>query len=437
MLRFIVKKIIYGLLVLFGVVTVIFFLFHTKPGDPARMLGGQNVNEEIIKSIRHDLGLDLPLHKQYLLYLNDLSPISLHSSNENSHLYWDTTKYEGMALFSAGDNLVSLKFPHFRRSYRSKQKVSDIIIESLPGTIVLAFSAIMFATFIGIMLGIFSALFKGSFFDSFSLVVAVLGMSGPAHFMAIIIAWIGGYLWYEVTWLPQLPIYFLALGLIIGVVFNKYQTRHKIVKKFSYQFLLESGLKGFGLGILGWILGMGINGIVGYEYLPLINSYFAFPGTGLETNGSLYEIDNLTGEEFLKISNLILPALTLGIRPLAIVLQLTRSSMLDVMSQDYIRTATAKGLSKYSVVVKHALKNALNPVITAISGWFASLLAGAVFVENIFNWNGIGKKVFDSVVNDDFPVVVGSVLIIATMFVIINILVDIVYGILDPRIRLR
>jgi peptide/nickel transport system permease protein len=162
-----------------------------------------------------------------------------------------------------------------------------------------------------------------------------------------------------------------------------------------------------------------------------------FPGTGLETNGSLYEIDNLTGEEYLKISNLILPALTLGIRPLAIVLQLTRSSMLDVMSQDYIRTATAKGLSKYQVVVKHSLKNALNPVITAISGWFASLLAGAVFVENIFNWNGIGKKVFDSVVNDDFPVVVGSVLIIATMFVIINIMVDIIYGILDPRIRIR
>jgi peptide/nickel transport system permease protein len=111
--------------------------------------------------------------------------------------------------------------------------------------------------------------------------------------------------------------------------------------------------------------------------------------------------------------------------------------MLDVMSQDYIRTATAKGLSKYQVVVKHSLKNALNPVITAISGWFASLLAGAVFVENIFNWNGIGKKVFDSVVNDDFPVVVGSVLIIATMFVIINIMVDIIYGILDPRIRIR
>lgn len=428
----------YGFLVLFGVITVIFFLFHTKPGDPARMLGGQNVNEEIIKSIRHDLGLDLPLYKQYLLYLNDLSPISINSSNEESHLYWDTTKYSGTELVSlGGDKVLTLKLPHFRRSYRSKQKVADIIMESLPGTIVLAASAIVFATFIGIILGIFSALYKGSFFDSFSLVVAVLGMSGPSHFMAIIIAWIGGYLWYEVTWIPQLPMYFLVAGLIVGVAFNKYSTRKQVAKNFSWQFLFESGLKGFGLGILGWLVGLGINGIMGYEWLPLINSYFGLPGTGLETNGSLYEVDNLTGNEYLKLSNLILPALTLGIRPLAIVLQLTRSSMLDVMSQDYIRTATAKGLSKYTVVVKHALKNALNPVITAISGWFASLLAGAVFVENIFNWNGIGKKVFDSVVNDDFPVVVGSVLIIATMFVIINIMVDIIYGILDPRIRLK
>ena len=470
MIRFIIKKLLYGFLVLFGVITVIFFLFHSKETDPARMLGGQHVNEEIIKSIRKDLGLDLPLYKQYLLYLNDLSPISINSTLEESHLHWDTSKYSGTELFSVGDDrIVALKYPHFRRSYRTKQKVSDIIIESLPGTIVLAFTAIVFATLIGIILGIFSAIYKGSFFDSFALVIAVLGMSGPSHFMAIIIAWIGGELWYEMTSLPQLPIYFFAFGIVVGIAFNSYSQRirvakgliastpyrpryrnpkfftkkwftefsRKIVHNFSWQFLIESGLKGFGLGILAWLIGLSINGIMGYEFLPLIDTYFHLPGTGLNTNGSLYEIDNLTGEEYMNISNLILPALTLGIRPLAIVLQLTRSSMLDVMSQDYIRTATAKGLSNFRVVTVHALKNALNPVITAISGWFASLLAGAVFVENIFSWNGIGKRVFDSVVNDDFPVVVGSVLIIATMFVVINILVDIVYGLLDPRIRLR
>jgi ABC-type dipeptide/oligopeptide/nickel transport system permease component len=435
----------YGFLVLFGVITVIFFLFHTKPGDPARMLGGQNVNEEIIKTIRKDLGLDMPLYKQYLLYLNDLSPISIHSPDPDSHLYYDTAKYTGNEIMSLGENrTLALKVPHFRRSYRTDQKVSEIIMESLPGTIVLAFVAILFATIIGIILGILSALYKGSFFDNFAMVVAVLGMSGPSHFIAIIVAWIGGYLWYDTTYLPQLPLIVFMLGLVIGIVFNKYYTRSNLAnklmypnRKFSWKFFIESGLRGLGIGVILWFVGLAVNGIMGYEFLPLVNIYAELPGTGLEMYGSLYDVDNVTGEEYMNLKNLILPALTLGVRPLAIVLQLTRSSMLEVMSQDYIRTAVAKGLSPRVVIFKHALKNALNPVITAISGWFASLLAGAVFVENIFMWNGIGKEVFDSVVNDDFPVVVGSVLIIATMFVVINVLVDIIYGILDPRIRIR
>src|SRR5690606_36334536 len=114
--------------------------------------------------------------------------------------------------------------------------------------------------------------------------------------------------------------------------------------------------------------------------------------TGLNVWGSLYELDVWNGEE-LKLKNLILPAITLGVRPLSIVIQLTRSSLLDVLSQDYIRTAKAKGLPYAKVIFKHALKNALNPVITAISGWFAGLMAGAVFVEKIFSWKGIGNEV--------------------------------------------
>jgi len=131
-----------------------------------------------------------------------------------------------------------------------------------------------------------------------------------------------------------------------------------------------------------------------------------------------------------------LPAITLGIRPLAIIVQLTRSAMLDVLSKDYIRTAFAKGLSQHAVVWKHALPNALNPVATAVTGWFAELLAGAFFVEYIFNWNGIGKVTTDALNNLDFPVVMGSVLITATFFVVVNILADILYGIIDPRIRI-
>jgi peptide/nickel transport system permease protein len=139
---------------------------------------------------------------------------------------------------------------------------------------------------------------------------------------------------------------------------------------------------------------------------------------------------------YLDLKNLILPALTLGIRPLAIVVSLTRSSLLDVLSQDYIRTAYAKGLSKFRVVVVHGLRNALNPVITAVSGWFASLMAGAVFVEYVFDWKGIGVVIVDALDKYDLPVIMGSVLIISIMLIIINILVDIIYAWLDPRVRL-
>jgi len=150
--------------------------------------------------------------------------------------------------------------------------------------------------------------------------------------------------------------------------------------------------------------------------------------------GSLYTLDPFKGE-MLTLKNLILPAITLGIRPLAIIVQLTRSSMLDILSQDYIRTAKAKGLSYYKVIVKHALRNALNPVLTAISGWFASLLGGAFFVEYIFSWKGIGKITIDALDKYDFPIVMGTVLFIAVIFVVVNIIMDCLYSFLDPRIR--
>jgi peptide/nickel transport system permease protein len=167
--------------------------------------------------------------------------------------------------------------------------------------------------------------------------------------------------------------------------------------------------------------------------------FFAFvlaDYTGLSMFGSLYTVDDFGRGEFLDLKNLILPALTLGIRPLAIIIELTRSSMLEVLSQDYIRTARAKGLSRMKVISRHALRNALNPVVTAVSGWFASLMAGAVFVEYVFDWKGVGVVIVDGLENYDFPVVMGAVLFIAVLLVIINIFVDIIYGLLDPRIRL-
>ncbi|WP_428740827.1 ABC transporter permease [Tenacibaculum sp.] len=159
--------------------------------------------------------------------------------------------------------------------------------------------------------------------------------------------------------------------------------------------------------------------------------------TNLEMTGSLYEVDDFGEGTYIQWKNLLLPAIVLGIRPLAVVIQLMRNSLLETLNQDYIRTAKAKGLTMYQVIRKHALKNSLNPVITAISGWFASMLAGAVFVEYIFNWNGLGKEIVNSLNTLDLPVIMGAVLVVATLFIIINILVDILYSWLDPRIRLH
>jgi peptide/nickel transport system permease protein len=151
--------------------------------------------------------------------------------------------------------------------------------------------------------------------------------------------------------------------------------------------------------------------------------------------GSLYDLDPFQGK-VLQLQNLVLPALTLGIRPLAIVTQLTRSAMLDVLKQDYIRTARAKGLPQRAVVWRHALPNALNPVMTAVTGWFAELLAGAFFVEYIFGWKGLGKVTVDALEKLDYPVVMGSILLTAALFVVVNTLADLLYARLDPRIRL-
>lgn len=357
MIKYITKKILYGFLVLYGVITVIFFLFNVLPGDPATIMLGQQANKEAIEAIHKDLGTDLPIMEQYAMYINDLSPVSIHNyKNPDSYWYLNPEKYSWTPLLTFGKNKsVILKLPYLRRSYITKRRVSDIISETLPETAVLAFSSIIIASFLGIFLGVISAIKQNSIYDKLSLVLAVLGMAAPSFFVGLIIAWLFGY---------------------------------------------------------------------------VLRDY-----THLSPTGSLYDFD-IDGKT-LKLKNLILPSITLGIRPLAIVVQLMRSSLLDVMGQDYIRTAKAKGLTMYGVIIKHALKNALNPVITAISGWFAALMAGAVFVEYIFSWKGIGYEVFEALTRNDLPVVMGATLIFATIFVVINILVDVAYGILDPRVRVK
>jgi peptide/nickel transport system permease protein len=347
-LKFILKKIAYGFLVLMGVVVLVFVLFQGF-GDPSRLVMGQTGDVKTQEAIRKELYLDQPKWKQFVYYLNDVSPIGIHSRE-------DIEKKALKGIFIGGETKLAIKLPYLRKSYQTKGSVSTILMEALPGTLMLALAAMFIAILIGIPLGMVAAVKQNSWMDTSAVFASIVGISAPSFFMAIVVAYLFGFVWSD------------------------------------------------------W--------------------------TGLHITGSWFDIDS-EGHKRLTLQNLILPAFTLGIRPLAIITQLTRSAMLDVLDQDYIRTAYAKGLSRQAVIWKHGLRNALNPVITAITGWFAELLAGAFFIEWIFGWKGIGKVTVDALEKLDFPVVMGSVLVSAVFFILVNILADILYGVVDPRVRVK
>ena len=370
--------------VLWGVVTLVFFLFNIVPGDPVRMMLGQRADEADVQAIREELGLNQSVFKQYTDYLNDLSPLSFYNvvrtrliasvqneliasvQNESiasvqneSIASVQNDKYKNFksycVLAKIGDVDVVLKTPYLRYSYQSKRSVGTILSEAFPNTLILAFVAITFALVLGVFIGVLAAVVNTDFVNKLTLFITTIGMSLPSFFAAILVAWLFGYVWESFT--------------------------------------------------------------------------------GLSMTGNLYSVDDYGNGAYLNLKNLILPAFTLGLRPLAVVVELTRTSLLEAMSMDYIRTARAKGLKQWRVVTVHALRNAMTPVVTAISGWFASLLAGAVFVEYVFDWKGIGVIIVDALDTFDFPVIMGAVLLIGFMLIIINIIVDIIYGILDPRVR--
>jgi peptide/nickel transport system permease protein len=348
-MKFIWKRLYGGFLIILGVVLSVFFIFHALPGDPSRMIA-PTADAQTVEIIKQELGLDLPLHRQLIYYLNDLSPISAHKNTPEN-----LANYEYIKIADFGENVLALKTPYMRRSFMTQKKVTEILTENFEGTVWLTLAAIAFATFFGILFGLLSAIYRGSWIDHSLMSISILGISTPSFVAAILISMI------------------------------------------------------FGFYLSEW--------------------------TGLPLQGSLF-VSDLSGKK-LMLKNLILPTFTLGIRPLAIIAQLTRSSMTEVLRQDYIRTARAKGLSGEIVILKHALRNALNPVITAVSGWMASLLAGAFFVEYIFGWKGLGWITINSVYKLDFPVVMGSTILVATVFVFINIFVDIFYAIVDPRVKIK
>jgi peptide/nickel transport system permease protein len=314
------------------------------------MLMGQRSDLATQQNIKAELYLDQPLGKQLLFYLNDISPISIYSSAQIQSknlkgFFWGTENKK-----------IGVKVPYLRRSYQSKKDVMDILMDALPGTLMLASASMLLAILLGIPLGVLSAIKKDTWWDSTALFTSILGISAPSFFMGIIISYLFGVVWSNVT--------------------------------------------------------------------------------GLHMNGSWITVDAFTGPH-ISMKNLILPAITLGIRPLAIITQLTRSAMLDAMQQDYIRTARAKGIKNIRIIWHHAFRNALNPVITAVTGWFAELLAGSFFVETIFGWKGIGKITVDALEKLDFPIVIGAVLLTSFFVVCMNLIADLLYAYTDPRIRLH
>ena len=348
MRRFLLRKLGFSLLVLWGVATLVFLLFMVLPSAD-QMLIGQRSDVQTRDAIVKELGLDQPLPLRYLGFIHDLSPVSVYNTEDSLSLQ------RGIVLLPLGSRSLVVKMPWLGYSYQTRQAVSEMLSEAFPGTLVLACAALLFAACCGIALGIVAALRAETWLDKSISTFSVLGISAPSFFSAILVAWLFGYVWKE------------------------------------------------------W--------------------------TGLSMTGSLYEVDPLGRGVFLAPQNLILPAFALGIRPLSVFVQLTRDSVKEQMQQGYVRTAIAKGLSRRRILFRHVLRNAMNPVITAVTGWFASLLAGAFFTEYIFNWKGIGKLTIDALQQSDLPVVMGAVLLSAVLFIVISVLTDLLYFVLDPRVR--
>lgn len=307
MFNYILKNIINSILIIFGVLSVSFVLTFLLPGDPAKMILGQRADEQSVKSVRAELGLDKPLHVQYANFL--------------------------MRVIQG----------NLGKSYLTNRDVFETILEKLPATALLSFVAVLISSAFGIAIGVVSSIKPYSFKDYFFIMLSLFGISIPQFVLALVLVFIFG-------------------------------AKLKI-----------------------------------------------FPIAGYVNNGWIY---------------IVLPAIALALRPLAITARITRTSMLDELNKDYVRTARAKGLKEFNVVIKHALRNALNPVVTTLSSSLAATLGGVFFIEYIFNWPGIGSLALDSILKLDFPMIQGTILLSAVIFVIINLLVDILYAFIDPKVKL-
>ncbi len=336
MKKFILKRILLLIPTLFGVITITFLMIAFSPGDPAIVMLGERASKEQVEKLRKELGLDKPKIVQYGIYISKIIKLD------------------------------------FGISIKTGQKVINEIFARFPATVELALCAIIFASLLGIIAGIISAVKQYSLFDYISMIGALIGVSMP-------IFWLG-----------------LVLIILFSVTLNILPTGGRIDIKFYFT--------------------------------PITNFYLIDSIIYLIKKGDIKILWSV-------ITHLILPAITLSTIPLSIIARITRSSMLEVLKQDYIKTARAKGINEFKVITKHALRNAFLPIITVIGIQFGILLGGAVLTETIFAWPGIGKWVYNAIEARDIPAVQGGVIIISTLFVIINLTVDILYTFINPKIK--
>jgi peptide/nickel transport system permease protein len=332
MLRYLVRRLLLLVPILFGVSLLIFFWIRALPGSPAESLLGERATPALVKAYRERYGLDEPVYKQYWIYVKT------------------TVK---------GDLGVSVA---------SHRRVVAEIKKKFPATVELALAAMLFAVLVGVPLGFLAAKRHGGIFDNVSLVASLLGISIPIFFLAIILKYIFAI---RLAWLP-------SVGRISVLIDTKHPTNLYV-----------------------------LDAIIERDW------------------SALWDV----------LKHLVLPAIALGSIPLAVVARITRAAVLDVQNEDYVRTARSKGLPPIIVDRRHVLRNALLPVSTIIGLQTGLLLSGAVLTETVFAYPGVGSWLRDAIFARDYPVLQGGILFLAIVFVLVNLLVDISYAIINPRIR--
>jgi ABC-type dipeptide/oligopeptide/nickel transport system permease component len=358
MLQFITRRLLLLIPVLMGILLVTFIITRAIPGDPCVAMMGERATKEQCDAFKERYGLNDNIVIQFVRYMGQI--------------------VQG----------------NFGTSIKDKRPITDIVSERLPMTIEITIGAMLFATFLGIPLGVISALRRNSPIDAGTMMVANIGVSMPVFWLGLILA------------------YIFAL-LLKGTPF----------------YIPPSGRFSAGVSLVPLAVVWHLQNLTGLPRFLL----------NLVSNSGI--LNGLLTGNFRLVQDaawhLILPCIAVGTIPLAIIARMTRSSLLDVLGQDYIRTARAKGLAERMVVSRHGLRNALIPIVTIIGLEVGVLLSGAVLTETIFSLPGVGTRMVDAILSRDYPVVQGFTVMIALIFVFTNLFVDISYAFLDPRIRLE